>query len=294
MEDCNYMNHLPMGYLEFEALDEFKPPPPNYRNSLPSQRYISNVTSIEINSPTKKMKTDSNWNNLPSTTRHISLKNSFSSSSSSHLISFTNSHHPPCGNLDSIVEPKNEVVMFNDDHTTISPTYAPQGGQGIKRGTGPLTRSPSHALDHVLAERKRRERLAERIIALSAIIPGLKKAKKKSEEESVVLVNKSNLSADDDSSSCEENSGGCCKESRSEIEARVSENNVLIRVHHEKKKGFVVKMIREIEKLHLRVINSSVLPFGNYNMDITIVAQMDAEFSLTVKDLVRNLRLALL
>ncbi|KAM7516392.1 hypothetical protein LguiA_005975 [Lonicera macranthoides] len=99
-------------------------------------------------------------------------------------------------------------------------------------------------------------------------------AKKKSEEESVVLVNKSNLSADDDSSSCEENSGGCFKESRSEIEARVSENNVLIRVHHEKKKGFVVKMIREIEKLHLSVINSSVLPFGNYNMDITIVAQV--------------------
>ena len=167
-----------MGYLEFEALDEFKPPPPNYRNSLPSQSYISNVTSIEISPPTKKMKTDNNWNNIPSATRHISPKNSSSSSLSSHLISFTNSHHPSCGNLDSFVEPKNEVVMFNEDHMTISPTYAPQGGQGIKRGTGPLTRSPTHALDHVLAERKRREKLAERIIALSAIIPGLKKVLK--------------------------------------------------------------------------------------------------------------------
>ena len=98
-------------------------------------------------------------------------------------------------------------------------------------------------------------------------------AKKKS-EESVVYINKSSLSADEDSSSCEENSSGCFKELRCEIEARISEKNVLIRVHCEKKNGFVVKMIREIENLHLSVVNSSVLPFGNHAMDKTVVAQV--------------------
>ncbi|KAK1316994.1 Transcription factor bHLH25 [Acorus calamus] len=35
---------------------------------------------------------------------------------------------------------------------------------------------PSHTqADHIIAERKRREKLSQRFIALSAIIPGLKK-----------------------------------------------------------------------------------------------------------------------
>lgn len=36
-------------------------------------------------------------------------------------------------------------------------------------------RPSSHNQDHILAERKRREKLSQRFIALSAIVPGLKK-----------------------------------------------------------------------------------------------------------------------
>ncbi|KAE8714808.1 hypothetical protein F3Y22_tig00110187pilonHSYRG00065 [Hibiscus syriacus] len=52
--------------------------------------------------------------------------------------------------------------------------------------------------------------------------------------------------------------------------------------------------LNEVEKLHLSVLNTNVLPFGQATLDITIVAQMEAEFSMTVKDLVKCLQLALL
>ncbi len=41
----------------------------------------------------------------------------------------------------------------------------------------PATKSSGHSQDHIMAERKRREKLSQRFIALSAIVPGLKKVK---------------------------------------------------------------------------------------------------------------------
>lgn len=39
----------------------------------------------------------------------------------------------------------------------------------------PVVKSTGHTQDHIMAERKRREKLSQRFIALSAIVPGLKK-----------------------------------------------------------------------------------------------------------------------
>nr|CAN75180.1 hypothetical protein VITISV_043197 [Vitis vinifera] len=109
--------------------------------------------------------------------------------------------------------------------------------------------------------------------------------------ESVVSVKKSQL-CDNDHSSSDQNSDSCSNQTLLEIEARVFNKDVLIRIHCERQKGFTVKILDEIEKLHLTVVNSSSLPFGNYIMVITVVAQMEDEFCMTVEDLVRNLRLA--
>ncbi|CBI18609.3 unnamed protein product, partial [Vitis vinifera] len=112
--------------------------------------------------------------------------------------------------------------------------------------------------------------------------------------ESAVTVKRYQLS-DNETSSSYHNSDSSSNQLFLEIEARVSNKDVLIRIHCQKEKGFAVKILGEIEKLHLTVIKSSFLPFGEYNiMDITIVAQMDHGFCTTAKDLVRNLRLALL
>ncbi|MCD9559013.1 hypothetical protein HAX54_016728 [Datura stramonium] len=183
----------------------------------------------------------------------------------------------------------------------------------------------TQAQDHIIAERKRREKLSQRFIALSALIPGLKKmdkasvlgdaikylkqlqervktleeqTKKKSVVESVVFVKKYELYGDngENSSSDENYSSGTqlpVDEPLPEIEARISGRDVLIRIHCEKRKGIVDKTVAEIEKLHLSVINTCALFFGTSALDITIIACMDEEFAMTVKDLVKNLRSSL-
>lgn len=91
--------------------------------------------------------------------------------------------------------------------------------------------------------------------------------------ESAVFVKRSVLLADDDGSSCDENSDNS---SLPEIEARVSGKDVLIRIHCDKHSGrAATAILNELEKNHLTVQSSTVLPFGNNTLDITIVAQVN-------------------
>lgn len=79
----------------------------------------------------------------------------------------------------------NPRVMSFDFSSNVSSYQATEeiimdqfGGRGIKRKASSLgPRSPVLAKEHVLAERKRREKLSEKFIALSALLPGLKKVK---------------------------------------------------------------------------------------------------------------------
>ncbi|KAL6338941.1 hypothetical protein AAG906_024092 [Vitis piasezkii] len=306
----------------------------SYPSSCPktSYPYLSNSTienfQAGVEKPAKQLKTTSG-NFFPT-----GIKTSeASSSSSSCLISFGNSDLNPIpddaltfhGNLNWNGKPKDraasignmnlESLISQDSYQ--NQDYSQTYGQGTKR-LG-LTRNRIQNQEHVIAERNRREKLNLLFIALSAIVPGLTKTDKVSvlgdavkylkhlqervkmlEEqtakkmvESAVTVKRYQLS-DNETSSSYHNSDSSSNQLFHEIEARVSNKDVLIRIHCQKEKGFSVKILGEIEKLHLTVIKSSFLPFGEYIMDITIVAQMDHGFCTTAKDLVRNLRLALL
>ncbi|RRT34721.1 hypothetical protein B296_00047315 [Ensete ventricosum] len=152
---------------------------------------------------------------------------------------------------------------------------AMSGDGGTKRGN-PGPRPASHNQEHIMAERKRREKLSQRFIELSAVVPDLKKKVTSLQDqvtqrtvESAVLVKKSHLCANDDSSSSDEN----FDESLPEIEARVCEKTILIKIHCENRKGILVKSLSEIEKLHLSVTNTSVMPFTNSSLDITVMTQ---------------------
>lgn len=103
----------------------------------------------------------------------------------------------------------------------------------------------------------------------------LEEQTKKRRVESVVLVKKSQIAADDESSSCDENSNSVHSDlALPEIEVRASDKDVLIRIHCEKQQGILLKVLGEIENLHLSIINSSALPFGNSSLDITITAKV--------------------
>ncbi|XAR58850.1 hypothetical protein NMG60_11014412 [Bertholletia excelsa] len=188
------------------------------------------------------------------------------------------------------------------------------------------TRTPLQAQNHIMAERRRRERLNQRLIALSAIIPGLKKMDKatvigdaikyikeleervqKLEEEACKkdyftevpaaanCVRTSRLLGDDKpSSSTDSFNQMSAVPPLLDIEVRDMRENVLVRVLCEKQEGLIARALGELERFRLRIISCSVLPFGELSLDITVVAQMDTGFCMTVDDLMKSLRLALL
>ncbi|CAM8905899.1 unnamed protein product [Rhodiola kirilowii] len=233
-------------------------------------------------------------------------------------------HVAPKFTLDGLLYP----VWNNNDQIS---TYDMESGAGEKRKVisvmSAATRS-SAAQDHVIAERKRREKLSQRFIALSAVVPGLKKTDKASvladaikyikqlqervkilddqtkskTVESVVLMKRSQLVMIDGknkqpaSTFSNETSIDGLDDDDQElpvIEARVCNKDVLIRVHCDNKKGVIEKILGEMSKLHfMSVVNTNVLAFGSSAFDVTIVAQMDAECCMTVKEIAKTLRAA--
>ncbi|XP_057723831.1 transcription factor bHLH25-like isoform X1 [Arachis stenosperma] len=176
-------------------------------------------------------------------------------------------------------------------------------------------RSPSHAHDHIIAERKRREKISQSFIALAALVPGLKKMDKASvlgdsiryvkelKERLAVLEEESKKTkakkaeqlhghgAAVFSSLCEEET---IDGSLPQVEAREWGQQVLLRIHCWKEEGILVRILSEIQSLQLMLLNSSVLSFGDSILDITIIVQAGEGYNLTLKELVKNLRTATL
>lgn len=59
----------------------------------------------------------------------------------------------------------------------------------------------------------------------------------------------------------------------SDVKARVCDGEILIRIHCKKPEQVTLKLLGELEKLHMTVINCSVIPFDESH-DITIIAQV--------------------
>ncbi|KAL2343889.1 hypothetical protein Fmac_005174 [Flemingia macrophylla] len=195
-----------------------------------------------------------------------------------NLFSFVDSNDmSPLG----LAKAEDEMVCPITNSSTTPPDTTSQGTFGQKAKKIGTRSKLSEPQDHIIAERKRREKLRQQFIALSSLVPGLQKTDKASvlgdaikylkqlqekvralEEEqnmnknveSVVIVKKSQLSSDVTNSFSEYD--GQFDVGAPEIEARFCERNVLIRVHCGKSKG------------------------------------MDMEFSMGVKDVVRKLRSA--
>ncbi|XP_051200196.1 transcription factor bHLH19 [Lolium perenne] len=174
------------------------------------------------------------------------------------------------------------------------------GSQTARSTAGTGSASAVYAQGHIMAERKRREKINQRFIELSAVIPGLKKMDKAtiltdalrhvkelqervkfleaaagaSNGQTVVLVKKACVVARGDDESFPE--GSFSAPTRSplpEIEAKLSENNVMVRIHCENGKGLVVRVLAVAEELHLRIVHSNVMPFTASTVIITIMAK---------------------
>lgn len=178
-----------------------------------------------------------------------------------------------------------------------------------------------YAQGHIMVERKRREKINQRFIELSRVIPGLKKMDKgtilsdaaryvkelqekvKSLEsgsndrriETVVLVKKPCIAAPDDDGSPRSSSaaGAPARNPLPEIDARFSENNVMVRIHCENSKGMVVRVLAEVEELHLSITYTNIMPFPACTSIITITAKVEEGFTVTAEEIVGRLKLCI-
>ncbi|KAL2319810.1 hypothetical protein Fmac_028779 [Flemingia macrophylla] len=186
----------------------------------------------------------------------------------------------------------------------------PSNHRKSKRG-----RSSSKTQEHIMNERKRRENITKLFIALSAIIPGLKKIDKasvlKTTLDYVKYLQKRVEDLEEASKKRKIESAACFKMNKSnvrtvavnefsctrnrdidicpKVEARVSGKDVLIRVMCEKQKEIVPMLLAKLEALNLSILCNSVLLFGKSTLIITCIAQMDHEFNVTMDDVVKIL-----
>nr|KYP36177.1 Transcription factor bHLH25 [Cajanus cajan] len=197
--------------------------------------------------------------------------------------------------------------------TSKSKRIEPENGKCNKR-----VRNSSETNDHVIAERKRRENLTRLFIALSAIIPGLKKMDKLSilnntidrvkylqnrikvlEEENqkrrmesmTTLANKKpNVNVSDNFFGI---SNGLDRPSKTfpTVQVSISTKDVIIKVICDKRNGIVRKLLATLAIHNLSVVCSNVLPFGSYALNISIIAKVDRQFIMTMDDyLLKNLK----
>ncbi|KAF0895360.1 hypothetical protein E2562_012392 [Oryza meyeriana var. granulata] len=187
---------------------------------------------------------------------------------------------------------------------------AASGKKGGGSSSGSTAAAPGYVQDHIIAERRRREKINQRFIELSTVIPGLKKMDKATILGDAVkyvkeLQEKVKTLEDDGGGgrsamvvrkSCRQpQDGGEGSTSRlPEIEARLSEKSVLLRIHCGNARGTVVRLLSEVEELRLAITHTSVMPFPASTVIITVTAKVEEGFSSTVEEIVRRLNSALL
>ncbi|KAG8384213.1 hypothetical protein BUALT_Bualt04G0094600 [Buddleja alternifolia] len=239
------------------------------------------------------------------------INRDWSPSSAPIILNFGNTNSTDQNNL-----PQKGPPLNSDEDAAVSDVLTCQSSEPAKKIS--RVRPPSQTYDHIVAERKRRELLSQRFATLSAMVPGLTKMDKTSvlrdainylkelqervrtlEEqattqtmESMVLVKKSQMMMMEE----DDNAGSSNQKDDPlpEIEARVCNNQILLRIQCEKVKGILVKLLAHVDNLNLTIVTTNVVTFGNIALDITIIAEMEKDqSSLSVKQIVKVLHSAL-
>jgi len=92
----------------------------------------------------------------------------------------------------------------------------------------------------------------------------------------VIILNKESQHATRHTTHSETNIDNCLKPNEliPSVKVKVLERNILIYINCEKENGIELKILDMLENLHLFVTSTTVLPFGNSTLAITIIAQV--------------------
>ncbi|CAL4895788.1 unnamed protein product [Urochloa decumbens] len=211
--------------------------------------------------------------------------------------------------------------MVEEAAAAAAPRSLPElalGSPPTRRTSPKSSGAASYAPDHIIAERKRREKINKRLIELSTVIPGLKKMDKATilsdaakyvkelqqrlkEMEEAEAAGRSvkkprhggAVAAPDENGSPSAASSGPPKPALPEIQARFSEKTVMVRVHCGDDKGAAVAVLGEVEELGLSIVHANVMPFSACTVIITITAKMEEGFAVTAEEIVGRLNSAL-
>lgn len=76
-----------------------------------------------------------------------------------------------------------------------------------------------------------------------------------------------------------------------EVEATISEGNVMVRIHCADVKGSLVRLLAEVEGLHLGIVHANAMPFSASTMIVNIMAKASflTLFLQIVRDALANL-----
>ncbi|KAF8725811.1 hypothetical protein HU200_020371 [Digitaria exilis] len=196
------------------------------------------------------------------------------------------------------------------------------------KSLGAASSASAYAPDHIIAERKRREKINKRLIELSTVIPGLKKMDKATilsdaakyvkelqqrlkDLELEVAAARSNETGARAKKPCNNNAvvaaapdeNGSPSSASSgtpvvrppalpEIQARFSEKSAMVRVHCRSGKGVAQTVLSEVEELGLSVVHANVMPFSAGTVLITITTKVEG-FTVTAEEIVGRLNSAL-
>ncbi|KAF7105272.1 hypothetical protein CFC21_106101 [Triticum aestivum] len=181
--------------------------------------------------------------------------------------------------------------------------------------------SPDPANGHIIAERRRREKINQRLMELSTLIPGLKKMNKATiigdavkhlrelQEKvnilennnryaattticSTVLVHKNRPCLGGLTSNYGDDNVGQPSQLGTwlpEIKVRFSDKSVLVQIHCENTNGLLVRVLAEVEVLRLAITHTSSMPFLADTTIINITAKLGEGFNTTMEEMVRRI-----
>ncbi|KAI5082046.1 hypothetical protein GOP47_0001789 [Adiantum capillus-veneris] len=261
----------------------------------PSDQPLQGSFGIPTSSPkiTRRKKVGTSFKMLPNEQMHIvekllaSMEDGLSSIDSTSFsgkrrLSFRDSHKQEWENgfLHSQIEPAQQMQI---------PNFT---GVADLTNTVPVDSILRKSDTHVLAERRRREKVNKRFAALSAILPGLKKMDKASilgDAIKYVKQLEEHLKQVEAQHSCSRNNSDESIQP-ADIEAWAFGNNVLIHVHCNKIKNILVRCLELLDKMPLLIVNANVLSFSDTALDLTFIAQIEQDSDLTASAIVEVLQ----